>query len=126
MTTRAGAGLTRGEIDPRNRGTISEHWNDAFDAPWPSEAEIFAARQSPVKRREVDLAYARAHGLPPDQVEPFLERLALSDLRRAAWERREAIEGAAGAEDTRAGMLVRVDALIAELGDQLAPLRLVA
>ena len=60
------------------------------DAPLPTMADMYGARTSPSARRRVDVAYAAACGIEDDALEPFLERLALYDLRMRARDETEA------------------------------------
>lgn len=100
--------------------------------PTPS-VSIEQALGSDLARRERDLQLARWCGLSDDEVGPLLRRLAEFDARTPAWEarcaladaldlaerRRAVLERVEQWEDTREGMLVRVDAVIADLVDQL-------
>jgi len=82
-------------------------------APMPNGADMHAAVTSPSERRRVDLMYAAACGIEGDAVEPFLERLALYDLRESARQQEDALERARVAYATRVevesrGELVRM------------------
>jgi predicted transcriptional regulator len=102
--------------------------------PFTPRTSIAEARAGDTARRWRDHEEARAAGLRPDEVGPFLAALAAYDSATPAWVERCALEEALrlaelrqavirraeGWEDTREGMLVRVDAVIAEL-DSLRP-----
>ena len=101
--------------------------------PFTPRTSIAEARASDTARRWRDHEEARAAGLRPDEVGPFLaalavydaatpafvERCALQEALRLAELRQAVIARAAALEDTREGMLVRVDALIAELDAEI-------
>lgn len=106
-----------------------------MSAGWPPLVTVSVAEAlaSTAKRAERDRQLAASCGMDAGETEAFLRRLAEFDARTPAWEARCALEDAvdyaeqrravldrvAGWEDSREGMLVRVDAVIAELLEQL-------
>lgn len=62
------------------------------DHPMPTRDDMYAARTSPSERRRVDLMYAAACGFEGDEVQVFLDRCALYDIREAARQEADAIE----------------------------------
>lgn len=57
----------------------------------PPTLTVYDALRSPEKRRERDLQVARRMRMAPDEVGPFLERLALYDVREQARVQEEAV-----------------------------------
>jgi hypothetical protein len=93
-------------------------------APTVSIEEALASR---AKRLERDVEMAAWCGLDHNELGPFLDRLAIFDARTPAWQARRALAELVEAEelrrrvaDSRPAMLGRVDAVIAELVEQLA------
>lgn len=80
-------------LPPMTPGCIGERWTEPR-APYPSESDLFAARRSPVMRERVDRQLAEWSGLPADEIEGFMERLRLYDLRERARELHDAREAA--------------------------------
>ena len=86
-------------------------------------AEALASTSAQAER---DRQLAAWCGQADDEVGPFLARLALFDARTPAWEARQTADQlerqlarVAELQDTREGMLIRIDAVIADLVDQL-------
>lgn len=63
-----------------------------FECGPPPTIGLYEALRSDVKRRERDLQVARELRMAPDEVEPFLRRLALYDVREQARVEEEAAE----------------------------------
>ena len=77
-----------------------------------------------MSRRERDLVTAAWCGLEGGEAEAFVERCAVFDINTRRLDRLAAEAGLAEAErswaQSREGMIARVDAVIADLLDQLA------
>ena len=72
------------------RGSEGERCRCFECAPTPT-LSVYDALRSPSKRAERDLQIAASLRLAPDEVEPFLRRLALYDLREEARQEEEAV-----------------------------------
>lgn len=107
--------------------------SDRYHVPRGPTVSVEQALASETARADRDRQLAAWCDLAEDEVGPFLRRLALFDLRERARQERQALEEAVGlAErrravlrrvegwgDTLEGMIARIDAVIADLDDQL-------
>jgi hypothetical protein len=64
------------------------------DWPYVPETSLTEARASDIARRRRDREEARAAGLAPGEVGPFLAALRVFDANTPAWEERMALERA--------------------------------
>lgn len=83
-------------------------------APWPGPIDV-TRLHSPIYRAERSRGLARWLRLPEDAVDGFVEALERSWRRQVAYEERVLEAQETAAADSRAGMLRRVEAVIADL-----------
>ena len=77
--------------------------------PYTPRTSITEARASDEARRRRDLEEAKAAGLSPDEIGPYLRALAIFDAWTPAWEEREALAEALALAARRLAVLAVLD-----------------